>query len=325
MTKITDSQVFSPHGWQKLHRAEHAVSCCSGLIAALGASNSGVWRHTSGWRAGPKNLVLGLVAAMLACIAAPGQSEAEDPDATIRGSLSPTEQTQLYDEVLHVLGGNANIISRWVGDVRFASAGEASADVHAMALKTVQAVAKDARLKVVPIQHEVRSSTEYLLAVEKTAPSDLALCDRSNGESCANLVVLFSEGETMRKLADAIPLRSLYAKALDRTTDIPCFFSPFIDARMVIRQAFVYVRKDLSPEMLRTCLQEEIYQSFGLFNDVSESKFFSFNNVVEPKSITDYDRMLLRQVYDPEHKPGAPVFAVVMRMMKHLGYGHFAR
>lgn|GEM_PF-1838622 len=277
-----------------------------------------------GTKAGLK-FALAIAGVQLTGAVAYGQNDSVDADMRIKGTLSPTEQTQLYDEVLHVLGGNANIISRWVGDIRFASVGEANDDVHAMALSTVQRVAQDANLVVVPIQHDVRSATEYLQAVEKTASSDLSICERSNGESCANLVVLFSETNTMRRLADRIPLRSLYAKALDKTSDIPCFFAPFIDGGMVIRQAFVYVSKDLSQQMLRTCLQEEIYQSFGLFNDVSESKFFSFNNVVEPKSITEYDRMLLRQVYDPVHRPGSPVFAVVMRMMKQLGYGNFSR
>jgi len=253
------------------------------------------------------------------------QDRPTDPDAAIRNTLDPADQLKLYDEVLHILGGNANIISRWVGDIRFASVGVVDARIHTMALETVQAVANDAGLPVVAIEHSVASAADYLSAVEKTARFDLALCDRRDGERCANLVVVFSEASTMRTLARAIPLRALYAKALDKTTDIACFFSPFIDGGMVIRQAFVYVNTRLSTQMLKTCLQEEIYQSFGLFNDVSGSQFFSFNNVVKPKAITAYDRMLLRQVYHPDHRPGAPVFSVVMSMMRYLGYGHFER
>ena len=43
-----------------------------------------------------------------------------------------------------------------------------------------------------------------------------------------------------------------------------------------ISLAVVYVRSDLDPSMLETCLQEEIYQSFGLFGDYTGSTLFSF-------------------------------------------------
>ena len=87
----------------------------------------------------------------------------------------------------------------------------------------------------------------------------------------------------------------------------------------------MFVSSDLAEPMLRTCLQEEIYQSFGLFNDFSGSNYFSFNNIVAPKSITHYDRTLLTSIYDPAFQPGTPVFRVTARFMELLGYEQFRR
>ena len=87
---------------------------------------------------------------------------------------------------------------------------------------------------------------------------------------------------------------------------------------MNIRQGFVYVRSDLGEAMTRTCLQEELYQTFGLFNDASGSNWFSFNNRVEPKSITAMDKLLLQTLYSPEFRPGAPAYVVVRQFLKNL-------
>lgn len=239
--------------------------------------------------------------------------------------LTKAEQTQIFDEAIHILGGNANVLSRWVGEVRFASIGDVEPAAHEAALEIVSAVAAQTNLSLVPLQHGVASSVDYLDAVVKSPPLDLSVCDDTREDQCANFVVVFSDAPTMQKLSAALPLRSLYTKAFERTLDIPCFYSPFVSGQMVIRQAFVYVRKDLPKPMLKTCLAEEIYQSFGLFNDYSGSQYFSFNNVVEPKEITDYDRALLRTVYDDRHRPGSPVFVVVRQLMNELGFKPFDR
>lgn len=242
-----------------------------------------------------------------------------------QSSLTEAQQTQVFDEAIHILGGNANVMSRWVGEIRFASIGDVSADVHDTALQTVTSVAEETGLPLVTLQHELVSDADYLNAVKDTAPQDLSVCDKNDGQRCANFVVLFAEAKVMRDLVKALPLRPLYQKAFDKTLDIACFFSPSVDGRMVIRQAFVYVRKDLTLPMLKTCIAEEVYQSFGLFNDYSDSEYFSFNNVVAPKQITSYDRALLRTVYDERHRPGSPVFVVVKELMNKLGYEEFNR
>jgi len=272
--------------------------------------------------------------------------------------LTKDQEGQVYDEAVHILGGNANVISKWVDDIRLAVIGEAQIDMSlppatrksttgknrpssepsqetalqgpavpsaklAYDILTDIAVQTDLNLRFV--QTGIRDARDYLTVIEQNPAYQLAACAVNDQSVCANFVVLFSDASTMQQLARAIPLRPVYQSALERSNDVPCFFAPFQTRSLEIAQAFVFVREDLSAAMLRTCLQEEIYQSFGLFNDFSRSAYFSFNNVVEPKEITDYDRALLASVYDPEFKPGAPVFRVIKRFMENLGIDPFTK
>ena len=145
----------------------------------------------------------------------------------------------------------------------------------------------------------------------------------SAGRACGNFFVIFADVVEMEAITRAIPLRPVYQKAFSNPQGVKCFFSPFQTGYMEIRQALVFVNKDLPREMVRTCLQEEIYQSFGMFNDYTGSAYYSFNNKIEPKVITRYDRALLETIYDSSFKQGAPVFAVVRKLMERLGLDPF--
>lgn len=241
--------------------------------------------------------------------------------------LSKSEQGQIYDQGIHILGGNANVISKWVDDIRFAIIGQATENSTILARATLADIADQTGLSLKPVEHGFRDPLDYLKAVEASPPFQLATCpaDGSSPEQCANFVVLFANRETMQALSKAIPLRPVYQRAFSAEQDIPCFFAPFQTKAMVINQAFVYVNQELPQAMVRTCLQEEIYQSFGLFNDYSGSTFYSFNNKVEPKSITVYDRALLASVYDAEISPGAPVWRVMERLMENLEIDPFTQ
>ncbi len=265
--------------------------------------------------------------------------------SALAGSLSKAQEGQVYDQAVHILGGNANIIARWVGDIRYAVIGDTAHQASVIVDETLQDIAVQTGLRQLKVNHPFATPEAYLDAVLSSPEFASTACDESvkaadkRGDSdtkaipdtndspeqdvnendlCANFVVIISSQTTMQKLADAIPLRKVYQQAFDRSDDIKCFFAPFLNASMVIGRAFVYMREDLEPAMQGTCLREEIYQSFGLFNDFSGSTFYSFNNEVRPKQITEYDRALLRSIYDPQYGPGAPVFAVMKRFMEIL-------
>lgn len=70
--------------------------------------------------------------------------------------------------------------------------------------------------------------------------------------------------------------------------------------------------------MQRTCLQEEIWHSFGLYNNVEGSKLFSFNNAVAHKTLTRYDRAPIQALYASRVKPGNPVGLVMEIFINRL-------
>jgi len=236
-------------------------------------------------------------------------------------ALTEVQLGEIWDQAIHILGGNANVISRWHGDIRYSviSYGSGRKANRERVHQVMDEVGRVADIAVHSLAPKFGSFAGYLQAVQQSADYQLLPC-ASSEKSCANFVVVITSSEKMRKLANAIPLREVYRRALVDSDKLDsdraiCFFAPFQTAS-TIRQSLVFVRDDLPDAMIRTCLQEEIFQSFGLFNDYSGSTYFSFNNMVKPKNITRYDRALLRAVY--EFAPGTPAFVVVRRLIKNL-------
>lgn len=233
--------------------------------------------------------------------------------------LTAETRSRLFEEALHVLGGSTNVISRWSSDIRFAVLGGEVGDAANVARATIESIAVEAGLELVHIDHDPGILESELVAARRSVDHRLAVCDRNAPAVCANFIVMLADIRSMRDLADAIPLRAVYKRSIDsrfdRSSVTHCFFVPFQNVRREIVRAFVFVDKDLSPAMLSTCLNEEMYQSFGLFNDVSGSRFFSFDNRVVPKQITFFDKALLASVYHPDVRTGAPAFAVVQRFL----------
>lgn len=252
--------------------------------------------------------------------------------STSADSFDRTQQAQLYDEAVHILGGNANVISRWVGDVRYHLIG--SEDFQRQAVATLSEVAALAKLPMVDAVGEPATVEEYMDMLNSTPAISLSACNKGDKDTssessstCANYVILQTSNAVMEEIAVAIPLRKVYQRSFSssqsKSQAVSCFFAPFVGGRQIIRQVFIYIGEDLSDAMVKTCLQEEIYQSFGLFNDFTDAQYFSFNNKVEPKSITKYDRALFETVYAPDFAPGTPVFRVLKRFMSDLGLDPF--
>lgn len=228
------------------------------------------------------------------------------------------ELEDLYHQAVAILGGNESVVSRWEGGIRFAVIGGDEA-TSAAAREVVTEAASIAGLEVSFPSIDVASAADYVQFVRQTRPHFLSdPCTDDPREPCFNFVVLFADYDIMHELSEAIPLHPLFHGFLDADPTMACFFSPFHIGRQSIWQALVYIRNDLSPDLRQTCLQEEIYQSLGLFNDYTDSTLFSFNNVVAPKRITKYDRALLAALYDPRVKSGYPVNLVVRIFLENL-------
>lgn len=219
---------------------------------------------------------------------------------------------QLYQDALHILGGNANVVSKWQGEIRLAVISDNdSADFVEKASAIVSEAAEIAGLPLSPALQSLPGA-DYLTQLQNTPSYWLGSpCVDNDRESCVNFAVIITNPTRMLALAEAIPLRPLYQEALRQSPDLECFFAPYHKGALRIVQTVVYVRNDLPKDLLTTCLQEEIYQSFGLYNDASGSTLFSFNNVVAAKQITQYDKALLKALYDERVKPGYPAAMVV--------------
>lgn len=239
-------------------------------------------------------------------------------EAAVAGYTHDQKQ-ELADHALHILGGNANVISRWTEDIRLALIADESAEVSQHVSELVSELASITGLQGRVLNTPSVKPSNYLSRLQATGPYDFSLCENEahNQTDCANLVVVIANVDLMRELATAIPLREVYQRSV-RDASPYCFFAPFVNGMMTIKQAFVYIRDDLDMAMKRTCLQEEIYQSFGLFNDASGSTWFSFNNKVEPKSITAMDKLLLKTVYSKQFGPGMPAYVVVRTFLKEV-------
>ena len=214
----------------------------------------------------------------------------------------------LYQQAVHILGGNGNVVSRWHEPIRFVAVGF---DDTTLAHHVVADAASYAGLDVSFPVEKTGGPGEYLELLKRTPPYAMwSPCGDNQPRACVNFVVLRTDAGTMQKVGDTMPLPAVHLGALAKDPNLACFFYPFRDGRLRIRQAFVFINEALDAPMTATCLNEEIYQAFGMFGDYTGSSDFSFNNVVAPKDITVYDRLLLTALYDERVSAGLPVHHV---------------
>ncbi len=226
------------------------------------------------------------------------------------------QSEELYLQAVHILGGNGNVVSRWNEPIRLLVV---DGGRPTPARRIVKEAAAIAGLLLITPAEAATDVSAYQRMLESTPPYALGPpCPGSNGAPCFNFVVVLASNAQMLSLAKTVPLPGEYERMLRSSNDLHCFFAPFRSGRQQIRQVVIYVRHDLDAAMLQTCLQEEIYQSFGLFADYPGSTLFSFNDVVAPKQITRFDRELLAALYDSRVKPGYPVGLVVSIFLERI-------
>jgi hypothetical protein len=71
-----------------------------------------------------------------------------------------------------------------------------------------------------------------------------------------------------------------------------------------ISSALVIIRSELPEIMRRACFHEEIAQSLGLTNDSHFARPSIFNDDDEFATLTKFDEILLRILYDHRLQPG---------------------
>ena len=71
-----------------------------------------------------------------------------------------------------------------------------------------------------------------------------------------------------------------------------------------VSSALVIIRSELPEIMRRACIHEEIAQSLGLTNDSHFARPSIFNDDDEFATLTKFDEILLRILYDDRLQPG---------------------
>lgn len=229
-----------------------------------------------------------------------------------------SDSQQLLRESVHILGGHRRPVVRWYEPVRVAVVGPVT---EALTIEIRSLFNEISLLSGIPytlIQHDIDNADTYASTLSHTSDYDLSICENSEPLSCANFVIVLSEKAAMNKVAVALPMRPVFQKATSVSNDdLLCFFSPGIARATEIVRSVVYVQSDIDRAMQLTCLQEEVYQSFGLFDDFSDSQYFSFNNDIKEKQITVFDKQLLTSLYDNAFSRGSPALPVAQQLVDY--------
>lgn len=237
-------------------------------------------------------------------------------DAQVETDVS-VDESRLMAESLHILGGVRNRVPRWNDSIRLAIVGVSDAGTTEYIKSLVSLISLYTGLDYKVLRHSYADARQYLVAVTQSPRYDLALCNGYQTLECANFIIIVSSQSTMHQIARSLPMRSVYQTATAGHEQVACFFSPGVSANFEIKRSVVFVNSELDRQMLRTCLQEEVFQSFGLFNDYSDSKYFSFNNIIDVKYLTRFDKILLTSLYDKSNPTGSMARALAQEVVNY--------
>ncbi len=116
-----------------------------------------------------------------------------------------------------------------------------------------------------------------------------------------NFIVYFGPKWDLVEKAEALDLTgAIKARVADDRS--PCFgLLFFYQSGFRIHGAFIMIRSDLEPRVLRRCIVEELTQSMGIANDIKGSDITLFDDhyPIRRTELTPYDVMFLRVLYDP--------------------------
>lgn len=136
----------------------------------------------------------------------------------------------------------------------------------------------------------------------------------------ATLIILVDDRETLAaQLAGGD--RHTEARRQDLTAGrLDCLFFLHENRRFHIVLGLVLLNTSLDPMKERVCINEELFQVFGLLNDVNESPLTMLDQggYSESSAPTQYDRLLLRLLYHPRMETGLDHFRARQRAMELL-------
>ena len=93
------------------------------------------------------------------------------------------------------------------------------------------------------------------------------------------------------------------------TTKQPCMALDYINSSGKIDKAQIWIRTDLSQNLMEQCVAEEVYNSFGLSEGVEVGSIFDyrFSHKEGDTSLSEFDLLLLSVLYNDELLPNSNV------------------
>ncbi len=166
-------------------------------------------------------------------------------------------------------------LTRWQGPIRYAVLG--NADDEAQVDELMGRIARLTGLEIAPVPDEGANFVVLLLNDRERRAARLAFPDAES--------------------------RNFFDSFVSAVFDCGAI-ADWSDEEPEITKALVYLHGDLQGLYRRLCFQEEISQSFGLFNDDPTVRPSIFNDDDEFALLTTHDEYLLRILYDPRLKVG---------------------
>ena len=132
-------------------------------------------------------------------------------------------------------------------------------------------------------------------------------------EQNANMFVIFGNQEEVPILIEEISFLSTQfdtqkTKVLSKLPkDIQCLAMTSVkaDTNGNIVSALIIIRSELPTLLKKACIQEEIAQGLGLSNDSHLARPSIFNDDYEFATLTEFDKILLKILYDKRLKSGS--------------------
>lgn len=169
----------------------------------------------------------------------------------------------------------AKKLTKWDGALKYAIIGDQSAEIEVSLL-----FERLAMLTGLEIQKVDVSEANFRIAIPPSRDSDWAA-------------------------RQPLPAKDLMYLSKMVSSRADCFSDPdWSNERPEISHVWVYLHGDLIGKYRTLCLQEEISQSLGLFNDDPSVKPSIFNDDSEFIVLTEHDELLLRVLYDQRLIPG---------------------
>jgi len=142
----------------------------------------------------------------------------------------------------------------------------------------------------------------------------ISVYNEENDQRKANINIVFTERNNFYDIVKIYDKR-IYSKNHDKLKEVMknnkirdtviCFGTIYPGFEHSVGFVLILIPNATLFDERAACVEEELAQSLGLFNDSRLATHSIFNDVSEHSSLTGHDKILLRLLYHPEIKRGA--------------------